>query len=169
MLSIFKEFRKIDFGKLMTVYSQSNQENAVEFYPNEQVNLAILCVEQDFLTYLREDFFLQEGAFYAVWEREGVYISALRMEPYKDGLLVEALETVPQFRRQGYATALLKAVLEHLEKQKFCVVYSHVNKRNTASLKTHAACGFQRILEYASYIDGSVRQDSCTMRFMNKP
>jgi len=163
MLKIFREFRKIDFRMLMTVYAQSNQENAEEYYPDEQRSVALLCVEQDFLTYLKEDFFSTEGAFYAVWEQEGAYISALRMEPYKHGLLLEALETSRQHRQKGYATMLLRAVLKYLETQGACTVYSHVSKRNAASLSTHAACGFQRILEHAAYIDGSVRHNSCTM------
>lgn len=163
MLRIYNELQKINFGKLMEVYTQSNLENATELYPEEQSNLAVLCVEQDFLTYLREVFFQTKGAFYAVWEEDGAYISALRMEPYRNGLLLEALETAPQYRQRGYATLLLRSVLKHLRLQDVHKIYSHVNKRNWASLRTHAACGFQRVQEYASYIDGSLRRDSCTL------
>lgn len=163
MLRIYKEFSNLDFGELMTVYSQSNQENAAEYYPDLQESLAMLCTEQDFLAYLTDVFFRTEGVFYAVWEQNGVYVSALRMEPYRDGYLLAALETNPFHRRNGYATALLKAVLAYIHEREIHTVYSHVSKRNTASLRTHITCGFQRILEHAVYIDGSVRQDSCTM------
>ena len=163
MLRIYREFSNLDFGKLMTVYSQSNQENAAEYYPDLQESLAMLCAEQDYLTYLTDVFFRTEGAFYAVWEQNGVYVSALRMEPYRDGYLLEALETHPFHRRNGYATVLLMAALAYIHERENHTVYSHVSKRNTASLRTHITCGFQRILEHAVYIDGSVRQDSCTM------
>lgn len=166
MLKIFREFRGIEFGKLMGVYAQSNQENAEVFYPGEEPGAAVLRAEQDFLTYLREAFFCTDGAFYAVWEEDGTYISALRLEPYKDGLLLEALETAPQHRQKGYAAALLKSVLTYLEALGGSSVYSHVGKRNIASLKTHDTCGFQRILEHAVYIDGSVHSNSCTYRYV---
>lgn len=163
MLKIFKDFAKLDFGKLMTVYSQNNQENAKECYPNEHAGLAALCAEQDFLSYLKDIFFRTEGAFYAVWEQDGAYVSALRLEPYKNGLLLEALETAPQYRNSGYASSLMCAVLQFLADTDTACVYSHVNKRNTISLRTHTSCGFSHILEHAVYIDGSVNQDSCTL------
>ena len=79
-----------------------------------------------------------------------------------DGLLLEALETAPAERRKGYAKALIQAVLPQLGDVK---VYSHVNKRNTASRKTHEACGFVKCLDHAVYADGSVLHDSDTYRY----
>jgi RimJ/RimL family protein N-acetyltransferase len=116
-------------------------------------------VEQDFYQYLRECFFTTEGAIYALWSPAGEYVSALRLEPYQDGLLLEALETAPGQRRKGYAADLITAVLQMVGETK---VYSHVSKRNTASLRTHEKCGFHRVLEHAVYADGSVLTTSCT-------
>ena len=103
-----------------------------------------------------------------MWEEDSRYISALRMEPYKDGLLLEALETHPDYRCRGYAKKLISAVLDHLLSQESKPIYSHINKRNVASLNTHTACGFQRISEQAVYIDGSVTPHCCTMRYRSK-
>ena len=160
MLVIAKSLGALNFGQLMEVYGQSNQENGAEFWPDLPEGQRALQAEQGFYQYLRECFFLTEGAFYAIWCADGKYVSALRLEPYQDGLLLEALETAPDHRRKGYATALIIAVMETVGDRK---VYSHVSKRNVASLKTHAKCGFHRILEHAVYADGSVLTNSCTL------
>ena len=124
----------------------------------------LYLAEQDFYQYLRECFFAVPGAFYAVWVEHDRYVSALRMEPYKDGLLLEALETAPEHRQKGYATALIRAALQKAGSVK---VYSHVSKKNVPSWKTHEVCGFQKILDYAVYADGSVLRSSVT--FCHEP
>lgn len=164
MLKVFYSLNQIDFGRLMDLYSEGNKENAAYFYPNEDSNIALMKAQQDFYSYLKDDFFQNDGAVYAIWEQYGNYISALRLEPYKDGLLLEALETHPQYRQQGHAKALVAAVLAHLKGENGCIVYSHVGKGNKASLQVHLACGFQRVSEQAAYIDGSVSHSACTMR-----
>ena len=160
MLTIVKSMRELNIGQLMAVYEESNLENGQEFYPEMPQNQQILHAEQDFYQYLRECFFKTEGARYAIWSVNGSYVSALRLEPYQDGLLLEALETAPSHRRKGYAAALIKATLQQLDNEK---VYAHIHKKNIASLATHKSCGFCRILEHAVYIDGSVRSNSCTL------
>lgn len=162
MLLLAEKMSQLDFGKLMEVYTEGNRENGEDFYPDAPPYRQILLAEEAFYQYLREVFFRTEGAFYAVWIQEGQYVSALRLEPYRDGLLLEALETAPELRRRGYAAELIRAVLATVGDKP---VYSHVSKRNTASLKTHASCGFQRILEHAACIDGSVLQNQCTLRY----
>ena len=159
MLVIAKSLGALNFGQLMAVYEQSNRENGAEFWPDLSEGQQILRVEQDFYQYLRECFFTTEGAVYALWSPAGEYVSALRLEPYQDGLLLEALETAPGQRRKGYAADLITAVLQMVGETK---VYSHVSKRNTASLRTHEKCGFHRVLEHAVYADGSVLTTSCT-------
>ena len=77
-------------------------------------------------------------------------------------MLLEALETAPEQRRKGYATALIRAALAQVGTVK---IYSHVGKRNEASLKTHIACGFRRISEQAVYADGSVNDRCCTLLY----
>ena len=160
MLIVAKSMGGLSFSRLMEVYRGSCRENGAEFWPQETPERQIALAEQDFYDYLAGSFFGTEGAVYAIWEESGQYVSALRLEPYRDGLLLEALETAPDHRRRGYAKALLLAVLERYPGRK---IYSHVGKRNVPSLKTHEACGFRRILEYAVYIDGSVNDRSCTL------
>lgn len=169
MLRLFYRMKDLHFGKLMALYAQSNTENADELYREMEHGEALLQVEGSFYQYLREDFFSVPGAVYAVWEENDKYISALRLEPYQDGLLLEALETHPSFRRKGYAAKLIHSVIEHLTQQGQTVIYSHVAKGNAASLRTHESCGFYKISDQAVYIDGSVTQRSCTMKFIVHP
>lgn len=152
MLYIATSLQQLRFGQLMEVYLESNLEKA------ERIGL--LQAEQDFYQYLDECFFPTPGAVYAVWVEGNEYISALRLEPYKDGLLLAALETAPRHRRKGYAKKLIDAVLAEFSHQS---IYSHVRKPNTASLSVHERCGFRKIADTAVYIDGSVDDRAVTL------
>ena len=163
VLITVNHLRYLDFRKLMELYAEGNRENAQAHYPHLEINQGILSAEDDFYGYLQDVFFRTKGAVYCIWEENKTYISALRLEPYRDGLLLEALETHPDYRRSGYAVKLISAVSAYLAEKGSYTVYSHVHKRNTASLKTHLATGFQRISDQAVYIDGSVTNNSCTM------
>lgn len=144
MLKIARKLSQLNFAELMQVYGQTSLQG-----------------EQDLYDYLRQDFFHREGAFYAVWEENGAYISALRLEPFRDGLLLEGLETRSDRRKQGYAKMLLFQVLRMSEKP----IYSHIHKKNAASQAVHRACGFVKIRNCAVYIDGSADSQCDTWRF----
>ena len=164
MLILAQSIRDLSFSKLMGVYIEGNLENAEEFYPDLTEGQKLMQAEQDFYQYLNEVFFRTSDAVYAIWEEQGTYVSALRLEPYRDGRLLEALETAPPSRRQGYAEKLIRAVQDQFPNQR---IYSHVSKKNAASLRVHEKCGFRRISEYAAYIDGSVNQRACTLCWEN--
>ncbi|MBE6948127.1 MAG: GNAT family N-acetyltransferase [Ruminococcaceae bacterium] len=159
MLFLASKLHQLDFGKLMEVYVEGNQENGALMCPELSEQVQLLQAEQAFYQYLAESFFPTKGAVYAIWEEQGVYISALRLEPYEDGLLLAALETAPSFRRQGYAAQLVRAVQKTFPQK----IYSHVSKENRPSLAVHRKCGFSQILEYARYIDGSVSRNAVTL------
>lgn len=160
MLLIAKRLKDLSFGKLMKVYEEGNRENGQDFWPDESPDRQIALAEEDFYDYLDQTFFKTSGVYYAIWEEEGRYASALRIEPYQDGFLLEALETAPDQRRKGYAKTLIQAVLAYMKIGK---IYSHVSKRNLPSLRTHEACGFRKILDHAVYADGSVLSTSVTL------
>jgi len=155
---------ELDAGQLMQVYRQSNLKNAKRRYRECPEEMALCREEADFLSYLREDFFQIRGAFYGVWIVDGSYIGALRLEPYRDGLLLEALETAPHARRQGYGNALITAVAEHLQQTGCITVYSHIHKGNKPSLGLHKKCGFKLISDTATLLDGTCTNKYCTMR-----
>ncbi len=165
MLQIIRELSQINIAQLKEVYLQSNTENGARDYPELDANIQLVYAEQDFYAYLK--LFLEDKrSLCAVWAVEGVYKAALRLEPYQDGLLLAGLETAPDARRKGYAKMLVDAVLGYLSEQGSVRVYSHVDKRNTASLAVHRACGFTRILEHAVYADSSVSHSACTLNYI---
>ena len=159
MLILATKLCELSFTGLMTVYEEGNQENGALMYPELPENRQILNAEQSFYQYLKESFFPTKGAVYAIWEEGGIYISALRLEPYEDGLLLEALETAPAYRRKGYAEKLILSVQENFPQK----MYSHISKRNAPSLAVHEKCGFRKVLDYARYIDGSVARNAVTL------
>ena len=159
MLVLAEKLQQLSFSDLMAVYAEGNRENAEDFWPELSENERLLRAEESFYQYLKESFFKTPGAVYALWVRDGESVAALRLEPYEDGLLLEALETHPEKRMQGFATALLTAVLEKFPDK----IYSHVGKRNAPSLRVHEKCGFQIIKDHAVYIDGSVNTKAWTL------
>lgn len=165
MLVIANRLRDISFGVLMEVYTQANREHGLTLAPGEPEARQIALSEEDFYSYLRDCFFTRPGAQYCIWEENGRYVSALRLESYRDGLLLEALETAPDQRGRGYATRLIQAVQQMLRQQGAVRIYSHVSKKNKQSLKTHFRCGFEVYLDCASYIDGSVNDRAYTLRY----
>ena len=155
MLILAHSLRDLQFGALMEVYADSNEEKASD-WPNLPRGYALTLAEQDFRQYLQEVFFPTDGALCAVWEEEGCYVSALRLEPYRDGLLLEALETRPDQRGKGYAQTLIREMQRYLAQQGPVKLYSHIEKRNSASRSVHEKCGFRVVSDHAVYINGSV-------------
>lgn len=161
MLKIIHSLRDLDFDQLMQVYEEGNRENGRDNYPMLSTAEQLLAAQQDFYAFLQA-FFKEKHAFYAVWEVEDEYKAALRLEPFLDGLLLEALETKPSERRKGYAQELINGVASYLQILQHQKIYSHIHKKNTPSIAVHIACGFKNILPYARYIDGSVLHSNCT-------
>ena len=153
MLLRITQYRDLDARKLMDIYSESNFENTDYFFPEEpDKEKAVRQVESGFLDFLENDFFGNQTEP-AVWvyEENGIWLSALRTCMVQPGVhYLEALETRPDRRKNGYAARLLSGVTDALEKKGPFRLCSCVSKKNTASLKTHEKCGF-RIVSEAGY------------------
>ena len=165
MLQIARSMGELNFSQLMAVYEEGNRENGRENYPDEPEPRQLFLQEDNFYQYLRQVFFVTPGAIYGLWEENGKYLSALRLEPYKDGLLLEALETHPEHRGRGFAKALIREALKLAETDK---VYSHISRRNPASIAVHMESGFRKILDYSLYADGTTNS-SCDTYLYEKP
>lgn len=168
MLRIIDSMSKLNFSRLMEVYLEGNQENGRQQYPDESEAVQLRFAENDFYDYLDSIFFHQKDSFYAVWEDPNRYLAALRLEPYRDGYLLCALETAPDVRGKGYATLLIKNVQKYLSHNKHGIIYSHISKHNMASLAVHKKCDFHIIKDYAVYSDGSVLRNSYTLVYEYK-
>lgn len=153
MLLVYKKLHQLGFGALMEVYRESVAANGRELYPELSAGEQVLRAEQDFYAYLQQGFFTRPDDCYCIWEEQGQYVCALRLESYQDGLLLEALETEPAFRRRGFAQKLIRAVQEMTPGQK---IYSHIHHENGPSISLHEKCGFRKISDRSRYADGSV-------------
>ncbi len=157
----FTRYEDLDARRLMDVYAESNLENAEDFFPDEKDKAAaVRKVEAGFLDFLRDEFFAKPDATYWVLARDGVWVSACRVSRIEDGLYyLEALETRPDSRRRGYAAELLSGVLTALKRRGPFRLCDCVGKRNEASLKTHAACGFRIVSEQGyDYLSGETNE-----------
>jgi GNAT superfamily N-acetyltransferase len=160
MLHLVTSAKQLDFPALMNIYAESLKISARQEYPKEPPALGQLFAEQDFRGYLHDSFFQTDTAFCALWEAEDRMVAALRVEPYRDGMIVAGLEVAPDYRRKGYATMLLAEIAKTLRGRR---IYSHVKKSNGSSLRVHEKCGFKVISQSAVYLDGSVMSDSYTL------
>lgn len=157
MLYITQNMDGISYAELMRVYEESNRKHGEEMYSRFTRPEKILLAEQDLYSYLRS--MLNAGGWLAVWEVSGCYQSALRLEPYADGLLVTALETAPETRNKGYANALLHAVVQYFPRVK---IYAHIHSDNIISLHVHEKNGFVKVQDFAEFLDGSVSTEADT-------
>ena len=164
MLISADAFEKLDFAALMEIYIEGNVENGEYFWPEETPERQLVLAVEKFRSYLVDGFYGTKCGTYWIWEEDGRYISALRLEQHPDGLLMEALETRPDCRRMGYAKKLISAMLKQLPEG--TRVYSHVHKKNGPSLETHRSCGFTKALDYSICSDGSVYDREVTMEIV---
>lgn len=165
MLKLVKTRKELPLPQLMALYEESNRRIGAQRYSREPEPRQLQLAEEDFRQYLAQVFFSTPGAMYALWLVEGNPVSALRLEPYRDGMLLEGLETAPDHRCRGCASRLVAEVqaLPGVER-----VYSHVDKRNHPSRIVHERCGFRVVADYAAYIDGSVDSRSVTLCWERK-
>lgn len=149
MLLGIKKYDDLDERKLMDVYAESNYENTEYFFPDEtDKNVAVQKVEAGFLDFLRTDFFMKPEATYWILVEDEDWVSALRTCMVQKGVYyLEALETRPDQRKNGYGALLLANVVEEMKKAGPFRLCDCVSKKNTASLKTHEKCGFQIVSE----------------------
>ena len=150
MLEIIRSMGKFPFAAVMQIYSGSNGELAHRQWPDLPPEQGLYRAEQEMYDFLRYDFFTRQDAFCALWRDGSAPVSAVRLERWRDGWLLEGLETRPDCRGKGYAEQLLETVLQLVSG----TIYSHVHRGNQASLKLHEKMGF-RISAPTAMLDGS--------------
>lgn len=137
-----------DDKKMMKIYAEGNLENTDYFYPQIENKLeAVKKVECDFCNFIKNEFLNGKNIYY-VLENNGIWVSALRLYYLENNFYyLEALETMPDYRKKGYATQLLSEVLNELKQNGSFKICDCVGKKNTASLNTHKKCGFNIVRE----------------------
>lgn len=161
MLKVLDRLQDVDFAQLKIVYSESIATAAKCDYPELTPNLQLINAEQDFYAFISLFFTFPKARIYVLTKNDA-YLSAMRMEAYQDGLLMEALETAAEHRRCGLAKELIKCAILCLSSEGHGKLYSHVAKDNLPSLAVHRKCGFRKIADDAIYVDGTRHDDSTT-------
>ena len=158
MLRICRDFKQFNTEKLLNVYHE------MLLNTSQQEDISVFQAESEFISYVAEVFYSQENAVYAIWEHRDVYVSALRLEPYLDGVLLSALETAPEYRHMGFAATLIKCVLKEFQHSK---VYTHIHRNNVISQELHRKCGFVEILDHGVLLDGTISRNYLTYSVSN--
>ena len=140
MLILAKRMPQLRFSDLASLYEANT-----------------LQAEQDLYAYLQEDLF--PNGMCCIWEENGRYVSALRLQAWRDGYLLEGLQTHRDHRGRGYAQKLIFEAVRQLDGQR---IYAHIQQDNAPSIAAHTACGFRKLWDTATYLDGSVHPDSHT-------
>ncbi len=137
--------------RLMDLYAESTMENTDYFYPDvTDKKFALRMAEANYLSYIRNEFLPAEGTSYMILKNDDIWVSALRLYRMSPGLYyIQALETHPAHRRKGHASKLLELLIDSLKAEGPFRLYDCVNKKNTASLKTHYKCGFRVVSDTA--------------------
>ena len=158
MLLIAKSIKELNFSKLVYLYRVDVEKNRKMYYSHLEPNEGRLCAENDLYHYLRDVFFGQSKGVYYICEEQGVYLSALRLEGYEDGLLLNALVTDEDHRNKGYASVIFEEIRHSVSAS----VYSHIHRKNAASIGLHCKFGFEKHKDYAVLLDGTVSTDHIT-------
>lgn len=161
MLKIITKARDLDISQLKDVYAGSIGYDALQPGDSSE-NVRMLRALERFYSYAY-DFLQDQNAFYGIWMKNDVYVSAVRVDKYLDGFLLSGLETAPKLRGCGYARQLVDAVAQHLEQQGTTKLYSHVAEDNLPSLAVHRACSFEKIKDGAVFLDGSASSEYVTL------
>ena len=163
MLRIVEAYSELNMEQYLHLCRESIQQSGWEKYRHLSPKTQVQNAKDDLVGYLSGGFFWKKGAFCALWVEDDTYKSALRIEPYRDGVLLHALETDPRARRQGYAFNLVQGVLSYLRDKNQALVYSHIHKWNISSKCLHEKCGFEIIADSAVLLDETVTQSYYTM------
>lgn len=167
MLLVLTTPEELDIPQILAIYRESSLENCRRMFPAETDAASLEQYEAGYAAFMREEFFAKPGRFWMVETADGLWASALRLLPFEEvnTWKIEALETHPDHRRQGYGVRLLADTIQYLEKT--CgeiTLLSDVGKRNAASLQTHLRGGFVREKEIWTE-DGETTDRRCTMAY----
>lgn len=121
--------------RLFAVYAESMGDLAENFDSAEGMR-------ESYAGFLRE--FIREPGQLVQIETDGdQWVSGLRAVEYRPSFwFIEAVETTPARRGQGFGKQLLTHTLERLTRLGAKQIECIISPDNTASRRLHAACGF---------------------------
>lgn len=121
--------------RLFAVYAESMADLADNFDSADEMR-------ESYSGFLRE--FIREPGQLVQIETDGdQWVSGLRAVEYRPSFwFIEAVETAPDRRGQGFGKQLLTHTLERLTRLGAKQIKCIISPDNTASQRLHAACGF---------------------------
>lgn len=121
--------------RLFAVYAESMEDLAANFG-------SAADMRAEYEGFLRE--FIRKPGQLMLAETDGDdWVSALRAIEYRPGVwFIEAVETAPDRRGQGFGKRLLTHTLERLARLGAERIECIIHPYNTASRRLHGACGF---------------------------
>lgn len=144
MLKILDIITNEELKKLLYVYEESNSELFKKMYINNYSSKADAenNLIRDYAKFLKE-FQSDKKNSICVWEHNGIYRAGLRLINLGHGVwFLEALETSPNDRNNGYAKLLLNSCIEYLKRCNTKKLECLIGRTNTLSQRTHESCGF---------------------------
>lgn len=87
-----------------------------------------------------------------LWEDQELVSMAIKSRSTKNGVTVSAVYTPPEFRRQGYASALVAALSQKLldDGYQFCVLFTDL--ANKTSNNVYMKIGYKALGDYDKYV-----------------
>ena len=155
MLQIIRSINHLDLREITQIYEDAGFDSTpsgfkqLKSHDRQKVSNIYECFYDLF----------RLGGFCGLWIVDGRVVSAVRAECFEDGYLISGLVTRIEYRGNGYASNLLSGVVDAAGKK----CYSHVDKRNKASLLVHRKCGFQHMSDFAYLLDGTVTTNAYTL------
>ncbi len=135
MLVVVKTVDDDVVSRLFDVYAESMADLSCGFSSEEEMRASY----REFL----EGFVADPAHIVLVEEDDGIWKSGLRAVSCGDGRwFVEAVETDPCARHQGYGRLLLTNVAERLRSLGVREIACCIAESNTASRRLHESCGF---------------------------
>lgn len=99
----------------------------------------------------RSERFVQRGQMF-VWEDEGQLVAmAMSTRPLRHSITVSAVYTPPEHRRQGYATALVARLSQHLLDMGYEFVNLFTDLENPTSNSIYQKIGYHPVIDFRSY------------------
>lgn len=135
MLNVIQKIDEAAIDRLFSVYAESMEDLQKNFAGAAQMRVEYSA----FLT----DFIAGPKHLVLVEEAGSEWISGLRAIETKAGCwFLEAVETMPEKRNQGYGKALLLHTIDYLTGLGMTELSCTIAKENAASQALHKKCGF---------------------------
>ena len=137
MIEIVKDINKETLKKLFGIYQESMEENLQNGYYSSTNEMFA-----DYEVFLK-DFISKPNQLVIVENQNNMWVSGLRaIETKARHWHIEAVETRPDSRRNGYGKTLLNQTLEYLATLGMKTADCSIAKNNIASQILHKKCGF---------------------------